>query len=225
MGAKKNPKHKKSKPEPEEKPDKPKVKTIPVVDWESMREDFLIQNLSPDREEPYTYAQIAVKWGLKVETVRGHAGKNKWREELRIRAKQQSDAAIAKHQETFVEMERELRDRHAKFTRGLVAKAMVKFNSIDAESMTVDQMIKMLQFAMPEEREARGLPKLMQVADMTPTDANRQMETPALRIERRNQERKVRERLVVIMGDIEETEDELLSDDEALEAAADEAVS
>ena len=169
-------------------------------DWDDIREDFLLQNLDPSREKPYTLGACAKTWAVSVSAVERHSRKEAWRDELRVRAKAQANANIERRQETYAEVEREVRERHATFCRGLIAKAGIKFNSItDPEILTVDQMLKMLTFAMPEEREARGMPKYHQVSGLTATDPEREMETPGMRIERRRVEREVAKELTELL--------------------------
>ncbi len=177
-------------------------------DWDGIREDFLLQNLDPSREKPYTLGACAKSWAVSVSAVERHSRKEGWRDELRVRAKAQANANIERRQETYAEVEAEIRQRHATFCRGLIAKAGIKFTSItDPRKLTVDQMLKMLTFAMPEEREARGIPKYYQVTGLTPTDPEREMETPGMRIERRRIERQVGKELTALLAGVESDDD------------------
>ena len=181
------------------------------TDWDSIREDYLIQNLDQARERPYSHAACAKTWGLSARAVERHSKKHGWRDELKVRARTQADANVERRQETFIEVEREARKRHANFMRGLILKAAVKFKSIKdpANDLSIDQMIKLLQFALPEERAALGIPKYLSVTHLTPTDTEREMETPGQRIERARLDRVVKkELLALIMRTSEEDEDD-----------------
>ncbi len=189
----------------------------PGLNWEAIREDYIINNLDPMRETRYTLRAVSVKYSLDYTTVHRHSKSEDWKGELQRRAKSQADANIEMHQESFAQMEKALRERHAKYTSEVIEKAITKLRSIDAKQLTVDQMIKMLNFALPEEREARGLPRIMQAAAITPTDSERKHETPALRIARRKQERAAKKALVEALDEVAE---EVLESDEASEDGA-----
>ncbi len=188
------------------KPGKGKKKPI---DWDAIREDYLLQNLDQSRDLPYTISGCAKTWGLSRSAVENHAKKEFWREELITRAKAQADANLERRTETIAEVEREARDRHANFMKGLISKAAVKFNSLkDPENeLSVDQMLKMLQFAMPEERAALGIPKYVSIMTTTPSDTEREMETPGMRIERRRLEREVKKELLALIARAEVEDD------------------
>jgi hypothetical protein len=189
------------------KPAKGKKKAI---DWDAIREDYLIQNLDQSRDKPYTISGCAKTWGLSRSAVENHAKKEEWREELITRAKAQANANLERRTETIAQVEREARKRHANFMKGLISKAALKFNSIEdpAKDLTVDQMLKMLQFALPEERAALGIPKYLSITTTTPTDTEREMETPGMRIERRRLEREVKKELLALIARAEEEDDE-----------------
>ena len=186
-------------------PKKPKKGKKKAVDWDAVREDFLVQNLDPARETPYTFAACAKTWGVTRPYLSKKATEQDWRAELRVRAKAQADASVERRQETYAEVEREIRERHGAFCRGLVAKSAIKFNSLDKpEDMTIDQMLKMLAFAMPEEREARGIPKYHHVTNVVAGDPEREMETPGMRIERRRSEREVKKELLELLAGVDD---------------------
>ena len=165
----------------------------PKIDWNAIREDYLVQNLDPQAEKPYPIIALATHWGVSRDSCDRHAKKEDWKGELRRRAKAIADARIDAHQDGFIEQQREIRKRHAMVAKDVISKAMMKFDAIkDPDNeLTVDQMLKMLAFALPQEREALGLPKYIQIQDVTPTDPAREFETPAQRMERRRIERLV----------------------------------
>lgn len=172
-----------------------------VADWDAIREDFLIQNLDPTRETPYTYAACAKTWGVTRKTVSKHANVEKWRVELQVRAKAQADATVDRRQDTYADAEREVRERHVGLMRDLIEQATVRLNSIkNPKKLTINQMLKMFQFALPEEREAMGMPKYVQVQSLMTTDPERGMETPGARIARRRAEREVKAELLEILS-------------------------
>ncbi len=183
-------------------PKKPRKGKKKPIDWDAIREDYLLQNLDQSRDTPYTISALAKTWGHHRSTVEKHAKAESWREELITRAKAQANANLERRTETIAEVEREARTRHAAFCRGLVAKSMIKFNSLkDPENdISVDQMLKMLQFAMPEERASLGIPKYVSITTHTPTDTEREMETPGMKIERRHFEREVKKELLKVIA-------------------------
>jgi hypothetical protein len=180
-----------------------------VNDWDAIREDYLIQNLDQSRDTPYTFRAVAKTWGVSRSSVEGHAKKEDWRAELITRAKVQANANLERRTETIAEVEREARKRHAQFCRGLVAKSILRFNAIEnpATEISIDQMLKMIQFAMPEERAALGIPRYLSVQTTTPTDTEREMETPGMRIERRRLEREVKKELTELIARAAEEDD------------------
>lgn len=165
----------------------------PKNDWIAIREDYLVQNLDPQAEKPYTVAACAAHWGLNRKTIERHSEAEDWRGELRKRQAAISDARIEAHTDGFMEQQREIRKRHAMVAQGLISKAAKKLGSIKKpeKQLTVDQMVKMLTFGMAAEREAHGMPKYIQLEDVTHTDPERQFETPTMRMERRRIERLV----------------------------------
>ncbi len=185
-GKKKNPKRGKSKP----------------INWSAIREDYLLQNLDQSRELPYTMSACAKTWGLHRTTLDKHAKKEGWRDELITRAKAQADANLERRTETIAEVEREARKRHANFMKGLILKAAQRFKAIkDPEKeLTIDQMIQMLRFALPEERAALGIPKYVSITTIMPTDKDREMESPGMRIERRRLEREMKKELLALIA-------------------------
>lgn len=183
------------------KKNKAKVKKKPL-DWDAIREDYLIQNLDQSRDTIYSFRAVAKTWGVTRQTVEVHAKKEGWRDELLVRAKSQANENLQRRQDTYAEVEREARNRHAKTMKGVLAKAARKLISIKdpAKTLTIDQMLKMFQLALPEERAALGIPKYLSITTTTPTDIDREMETPGMRIERRRLEREVKKELTALIA-------------------------
>ncbi len=171
------------------------------IDWDPIREDFLLQNLDPAREEPYTLVAVAKTWGVSRSALDKQSRKEHWRDELIVRAKAQADASIDRRTETIAEVEREARARHATFMKGLIFKAAQRFKEIKnpKKDLSIDQMIQMLRFALPEERAALGIPKYLSITTTMPTDRDRELETPGRRIERRRLERAVKKELLALI--------------------------
>ena len=164
----------------------------PKIDWNAIREDYLVQNLDKKQKKNYTQADLSRQWGVSQNAISRHALKDDWAGELRRRTKVIADARIDAHTDGLVEQQKEIRKRHALIAKGVITKAVKKLKEITKpEKLTVDQMVKMLSFGMSAEREALGMPKYIQIQDVTVTDQDRLHETPVMRMERRRIERLV----------------------------------
>lgn len=165
----------------------------PKIDWNAIREDYLVQNLDKKQRKTYTQADLSRQWGVSQNAISRHALKEDWAAELRRRTQVIADARIDAAQDGIIEQQREIRERHALVARGVITVASKKLAKIEKpeKTLTVDQMVKMLAFGMAAEREAHGMPKYIQIQDVTVTDLNRQYETPVMRMERRRIERLV----------------------------------
>ena len=172
----------------------------PKIDWNAIREDYLVQNLDPEAEKPYPIIALATHWGVSRDSCDRHAKKEDWKGELRKRAKAIADARIDAHQDGFIEQQREIRERHALVARSAIKVASKKLATLKKpeKELTVDQMVKMLAFGMAAERDAAGMPKYIQIQNVTPTDPAREFETPAQRMERRRIQREVEKDLAEV---------------------------
>lgn len=172
---------------------KAKNPTKPKFDWNAIREDYIVQNLDQEREKPYTVVALAKQWGVSRKQVDVHIAKEDWRGELRRRAKVIADARIDAHTDGIAETHREIRERHVAISRGLISLASKKYNEMvdKNEELSAEQMLKFLAFALPQEREALGLPRYLQIQTVTPGDPERAGETPSVRMARRAIERKI----------------------------------
>ena len=178
------------------------------IDWDAIREDYLVQNLDPNKTKKYSIVQLAKTWGVTRRNIDRHAKKEDWAGELRKRTKAIADARIDVHQDSIIETQREIRERHASVAQDIIAKAVKKFNTIKnlKKELTVDHMLKMMALGMSAEREAHGMPKYIQIHDVTPTDPAREFETPALRMERRRIERLVDADLAAAYAELHDAE-------------------
>lgn len=168
-------------------------KTRSKINWHAIREDYLVRNLDKKEGKTYTIVDLSKEWGVSAKQIHIHAKAGDWRGELRRRTQVISDARIEAHTDGLMEEQREIRKRHAMVAKGVIAKAGKKLGSIKKpeEELTVEQMVKMLAFGFTAEREAHGMPKFIQIQDVTQTDSERQYETPVMRMERRRIERLV----------------------------------
>lgn len=170
------------------------------IDWDAIREDYLVQNLSPDKLKKYSIVQLAKTWGVQRKSIERHAKAEDWKGELRKRTTAIADARIDVAQDSIMEAQREIRKRHGEVAKGVLGRAILKFNTLlnPDTDITVEQMLKMMVFALPAEREAHGMPKFIQIQDVTPTDPARAFETPILRMERRRIQREVEAELIEV---------------------------
>ena len=136
---------------------------------------------------------LATQWGISRSAIDRRSQKEDWKSELRRRAKAASDARIDAHQAGVTEAHREIRERHVLISQGLISQATRRYNALvdGDEEISIEQMLKFLAFAMPQEREALGLPKAIQITDVTPVDLDRAAETPSMRMARRAIEKKI----------------------------------
>lgn len=128
------------------------------VDWDSIREEYIQQNLI-ERENRFTLKQVALFYGINYGTLRNHAGKESWANELEQRRTAQQMQITEKLKEARgVFNEIELRVRQARFAQSMQQKAMLKLQSLQPDDFTVKDAIDMMRLALVEERKAIGLP-------------------------------------------------------------------
>lgn len=178
-----------------------KAKNRYDIDWAAIREDYLVQNLDKSKTRKYSINALAKTWGVTRKSIDRHAKAEDWEGELRRRTKAISDARIDIVQDSIIEEQRKIRKRHAMVAKGVISRAaerLAKLKKTEISKLTVDQMIKMLAFGFTAEREAHGMPKFIQIQDVTPTDPAREFETPIMRMERRRLQREVEADLVEV---------------------------
>ena len=164
----------------------------PKIDWDAIREDWLVRNLDDTKTKKYSNKMLAKAWGVSRVSIEKHAKKEDWKGELRRRTQAIADARIDVHQDSIIEAQKEIRERHALVARSAINVASKKLATLKKpEKLTIDQMVKMLAFGMAAERDASGMPKYIQIEDVTPTDPAREFETPLMRMERRRVQREV----------------------------------
>ncbi|KKM66397.1 hypothetical protein LCGC14_1481620 [marine sediment metagenome] len=171
----------------------------PKIDWDAIREDYLVQNLDPEKTKKYSINMLAKTWGVSRNSIDKHVKAEDWNGELRRRSRAIADARIDVHQDSIIEAQKEIRERHALVARSAIAVASKKLASLkNPKKLTVEQMVKMLAFGLTAEREASGMPKFIQIEDVTPTDPAREFETPLMRMERRRVQREVEKDLAEV---------------------------
>lgn len=165
----------------------------PKIDWDAIREDYLVRNLDDTKTKKYSVNMLAKTWGISRTSIDKHIKAEDWNGELRRRTQAIADARIEVHQDSIIEAQKEIRDRHALIARSAIKVASKKMATLKKpeKQLTVDQMVKMLAFGMAAERDAAGMPKYIQIEDVTPTDPAREFETPLMRMERRRVQREV----------------------------------
>ncbi len=136
------------------------------VDWEAVREHWIVMNLDPTRSpsREFTLAQVARDFGVTHSWTRTKAAEGGWRDELRARRRAVADAAIERAQETAIAVEAEIRDTQIKIARGLytllgpVIKGYQRRVSEDphGELNVSVPVIRLFVSAMKEAREAAG---------------------------------------------------------------------
>jgi hypothetical protein len=163
------------------------------IDWPAIREDWIVQNLDKKVKTKPTKLALAIHWGVSRDSVDRHAKKEDWAGELRKRTHAIANARIDAAQDGIIEKQRKIREHHGKVASGIISKATQRFNAITnpEEDIDLPLMLKMFAFGLPAEREAAGMPKLVQIQDVTVADQDRLHETPTMRMERRRIERLV----------------------------------
>jgi len=165
----------------------------PKIDWDAIREDYLVRNLDNSKTKKYSVNMLAKTWGISRTSIDRHVKAEDWNGELRRRTQAIADARIEIHQDSIIEAQKEIRERHALVARSAIKVASKKLATLKKpeKELTVDQMVKMLAFGMAAERDAAGMPKYIQIEDVTPMDPAREFETPLMRMERRRVQREV----------------------------------
>ena len=162
------------------------------INWHAIREDYLVRNLDKS-QKTYTIVALAKEWGVSRKQIDIHAHAENWRGELRRRTKSIADARIEAHTDALKDQQRAIRERHVEVAGGVISKAVQRFNAITnpEEEISLDLMLKMFAFGLPAQRDAIGMPKLVQIQDVSAQDVARQFETPEMRMERRRIEQEV----------------------------------
>ncbi len=224
MGGQKNPK---LYPPKEKKVRRAKRGRPPVVNWEDVKIDYIAQNLDPERDTKYTLKECSVRWDVSYKAIRDHSGRENWRDELRDQVKKRTAGAIDRSRAKYEEVEMEIRNRHAQVAKGLLVKAILRANAITdpATEMSIDQMLKFMQLAMSEEREARGLPKVFAVQTQDALDVDGEYETPQSRLARKKMARRMHKQLSELFGTDDEDDapvdpEEVEADEDAEQASA-----
>ena len=170
------------------------------LDWDAIREDYLVRNLDPEEKKKYSVTSLAKVWHVSRVSIDKHVKKEDWNGELRRRTQAIADARIDVAQDSIIEKQQEIRERHGNVAKGIISKAIMKFNSLNTpeKELTVPDMLKMFAFALPAEREAAGMAKYIEISDVTPTDPAREFETPIMRMERRRVQREVEAELIEV---------------------------
>ncbi len=128
------------------------------INWPAVKEDFIVSNLDPSRDELLTLKELAANHGVNYESVRRRAGKEGWNDEVKKRAEKLAEESIEVAQEQFSQSEAEIRERQIKIARLAQAKAVVRLQDLKPSELTVREAIELLKLGLPEERKAAGMP-------------------------------------------------------------------
>lgn len=136
------------------------------INWDVVYLHWLSENLRIDRVSPYLYKDLAKKFNIAEKTVRTHAAKGKWQNKLNEKLLEQKQEIVSKVQAQQIVSEAEIRLRQAEISQKMIDKAMVKFESISSEDLSVKQAIELIKIGMVEQRKALGLPDKYEVTNL-----------------------------------------------------------
>lgn len=130
---------------------------MPKIDWTPIKTDFMTENLIRDRQSPFSLKELASKWHLSYRTVRNHAHKEKWGDELRQRVFEMNRKSLDVVQEQRSFDEAEVRTRQADAAREMLDLALSKLRTIRPQDLSKKEAIELLRIGLNEERRALGL--------------------------------------------------------------------
>jgi len=156
------------------------------LDWAALKERYIVENLDPQRDRPYTAAELAKDFQVSVHTVRGVMAKEDWRGELRSHQEKRSEEAIARTRTIYADQERELRDRQANIGRLWQAKSVVRIQKIEnpETDLTFREALDLGRYGAELERKARGLPELADPTIHIEPEETEGYESPEVKIAR-----------------------------------------
>lgn len=130
---------------------------MPKIDWVPIKTDFITENLNRDRQSPFSLKELAYKWHLSYKTVRNHAHKEKWGEELRQRVFDLNRRSLDVVQEQRSIDEAEVRTRQADAAKEMLDLALAKLRTLRPQDLSKKEAIELLRIGLTEERRALGL--------------------------------------------------------------------
>ena len=138
-----------------------KMKTKPKLntDWVKVKNRYLQENLDPARVEAYSLKAVSKETGLDYGSVRRHAAKEKWRDELAARIEERDSAAIDEIQVDADYSEFEVRSRHIELAQILQAKGLGRLKEIEDEggNISVKDAIELVKLGVDLERKSIGI--------------------------------------------------------------------
>lgn len=145
--------------------------------WNSLKEEFIDAMMNG---KPLHWPTLSAKYGFHSQTARNKASTGKWYAEIEERRKAREDILDKKLTERtekaldvlnkdFATSEVAIRGRHATIARGLQSKAVGELAKRDLKSATLNELLKMLELGIVEERKAMGM---KDTADTPPPEDN-----------------------------------------------------
>lgn len=145
-----------------------------TTDWAMVRERWLIENLDPSREKPYTLRKCAMDHGVAYQTVRNRACTERWRVELNRRQRARSEAAIEEAQSRFSTDEAEVRANHASMLDVVIGRFWRDIEAaggIDFENLPAKQRAEIFTLLLKSHRDALGFASTTRVDHQLGGDA------------------------------------------------------
>lgn len=135
-------------------------KTEPLTEarWLQIRDDYIDENLDPEREAPFTLKDVAARWKLNYGTLRNHASAGGWNDRLHEIVEQRNQKTQEIVQNSISYEEAEVRTRQARIARLAQDKATIALESIKPEDLSNREVIDLLRFSLEAERRALGMP-------------------------------------------------------------------
>lgn len=173
-------------------------KTAPL-DWDAMREEWIIENLKLDRAMPFTLAQLAERWSCAYGSVRNRASREQWGDQLKKAKAERTEGSIEHVKKILALDEAEIRARHVKVAKKLQAFAINKLASLKPGELTKKEAIDLYDRAARHERDAAGLQRTAKIEAEIEVKGS-----PAERINRHKRMREIGDRLAELLGDAPE---------------------
>lgn len=127
-----------------------------AVRWAALKEEWLVQNLAMTDGGTFSFKALAEMHGLSHGTVRNHAAKYKWHEELKVRASNVQERVVEAVQTSIVETELQVRMRHATVSKFALSKGLERIRNISSETLTPREAIDLMRIGMEYERRSYG---------------------------------------------------------------------
>ena len=122
---------------------------------------YVSKNLDPNRCEWFTYNDAARELGIRASTLRNHASKERWKDEVQALVQKRSAAATVEVQKNYLSTEIEIRRLQAKIARAMymLAAREMKVYRDNKTPIPVKLIERWVCTGLTQERAALGMAK------------------------------------------------------------------